>query len=376
MDRYVAEATSATIIAMTSWSGTVGAPELQAIPQDENSPAGPGFDRKNGIFYMGRGYAPAGRALAITVLTYDNGTGRILDTDVIFNGSYRFQVLDDTPRRATQTTPGGTRLSNTDHVEHSGDIETSRTQETVYDLHHVIAHELGHTLGMNDELGRNDALMYRYSAPNDASMRQPAPDDIAGLAELYSTKLEARGNGCGSATVAPKKPSTTASHTAVFVTFGLLAFLVLRARTDRRARVGFVAAAAAATIAFVPSLSGKSGPGNAQASTAINPGHARAKVLSTSLSIENGLFRTSYKLATTACQVASCPKGGYGAAWGGTIGNITQEVGGYYAPSNGDDVDVSFAKLPNALGPLTKPLAGRIAAEIAEADVRVLTRAE
>jgi hypothetical protein len=162
----------------------------------------------------------------------------------------------------------------------------------------------------------------------------------------------------------------------MFVTFGLLAFLVLRARTDRRARVGFVAAAAAATIAFVPSLSGKSGPGNAQASTAINPGHARAKVLSTSLSIENGLFRTSYKLATTACQVASCPKGGYGAAWGGTIGNITQEVGGYYAPSNGDDVDVSFAKLPNALGPLTKPLAGRIAAEIAEADVRVLTRAE
>ena len=41
----------------------------------------PGFDEKNGVFYMSGGYAPAGRALAITVLTYDNASGRILDAD-------------------------------------------------------------------------------------------------------------------------------------------------------------------------------------------------------------------------------------------------------------------------------------------------------
>jgi hypothetical protein len=240
----------------------------------------------------------------------------------------------------------------------------------------VIAHELGHSLGMNDEMGRKDALMYRYSAPNDATIRQPASDDIAGLAELYSTRLEARGNGCGSATVAPKKPSSTASHAAMFATLGLLLFLVVRARSDRRARLGFVLAAAAATIAFVPTLSGKSGPGIARASTAdLAVGHARAKVLSTSTAIEDGLFKTSYKLATTTCRAASCPKAGHGASWGGTIGNVTQEVGGYYAPIGGDEVDVSFANLPSALGPMTKPLAGRLSAEAADVSVRVVTPA-
>jgi Matrixin len=375
IDRAVAQATQATASAMESWSGTVGAPELTASPPDESSPKTPAFDRQNGVFYMSGGYAPAGRALAITVLTYDNASGKILDADIIFNGAYPFQVLDagHKPSLATAESATAAHPKNTDGVEHGGETVVERSQEeVVYDLHHVIAHELGHSLGMNDEMGRKDALMYRYSAPNDASIRQPASDDIAGLAELYSTKLEANGSGCGSATVAPKKPSSTASHAAMFATFGLLLFLVLRARSDRRARVGFVLAAAAATIAFVPSLSGKHGVARASESRVV--GHARAKVLSTTTAIENGLFKTRYEVATKSCHAASCPKTGSGAAWGGTIGNITQEVGGYYAPAGGDEVDISFAQLPNALGPMTKPLAGRFALE--HADVSVLTPAE
>jgi hypothetical protein len=374
VDSAVAQATKATMQAMGSWSGTVGAPELGTIPLDESSPTKPGFDQKNGVFYMKDGYGPAGRALAITVLTYDNGSGKILDADVIFNGTYSFEVLrapdaqDVAAEKVTTTHP-----SNTDSLEHDADIAIDRSHDTVYDLHHVIAHELGHSLGMNDEMGRKDALMYRYSAPNDASIRQPGSDDIAGLAELYSTKLDAHGNGCGSATVAPKNPSNSASHAAMFATFGLLLFLVLRARSDRRARLAFVVAAASATVAFVPSLSGKGGPSVASAAELRVVGHARAKVLSTSTAIENGLFRTTYKLATTTCRTTTCPKTGQGAAWGGTIGNITQEVGGSYAPVDGDDVDVSFARATNVLGAISKPLAGRVVVE--NADVVVLTHA-
>src|SRR5262249_25239878 len=143
---------------------------------------------------------------------------------------------------------------------------------------------------------------------------------------------------------------------------GLVLFLVARARSDRRARIGFVLAAAAATIAFVPTLSGKSGPGVARASEIEVLGHARAKVLSTSTAIENGLFKTRYEVSTTSCRAASCPSAAHGVAWGGTIGSITQEVGGYYAPVSGVEVDVSFAELPNALAPMTKPLVGRLAA--------------
>ncbi len=378
VERAVPQAAEATARAMGSWSGTVGAPALEAAPHDESSPTKPGFDQKNGIFYMTGGYAPAGRALAITVLTYDNVSGAILDADVVFNGNYAFKVLETASSVDLAESPTAAHPSNTDTITHDGEIDADRSREQIYDLHHVIAHELGHSLGMNDEMGRKDALMYRFSAPNDASIRTPGSDDIAGLAELYSAKLEARGNGCGSATVAPKKPSSTASHAAMVATFGLLVFLVLRARSDRRARLGFVLAAAAATIAFVPNLSSARAaqltttpPTNATRAL----GHARAKVLSTSTAIENGLFKTTYKLATTTCRAASCPKASHGTTWGGTVGNITQEIGGYYAPASGDEVDVSFANLPSALGPMTKPLAGRVAVDNADVGIRVLTRA-
>ncbi|MBX3252404.1 MAG: matrixin family metalloprotease, partial [Myxococcales bacterium] len=220
LDRAVAQATEATVTSMASWSGTVGAPELEVAAQDESSPKKPGFDQKNGVFYMKGGYTPAGRALAITVLTYDNASGRILDADIIFNGTYAFEVLEapGTPDLAHEASATAAHPSNTDGITHDGEIATERSYDTVYDLHHVIAHELGHSLGMNDEMGRKDALMYRFSAPNDASIREPAADDIAGLAELYSTKLEARGNGCSSATVAPKKPTSMASNAAMFAT--------------------------------------------------------------------------------------------------------------------------------------------------------------
>lgn len=371
LDRSVTHATDATVVAMDSWSGTVGAPHLEIAPMSESSPTKPGFDEKNGIFYMASGYVPAGRALAITVLTYDNTSGEILDADVIFNGIYSFEVLEP----AGPPNPRGTHPSSTDTVEHDREASIERSREAVYDLHHVIAHELGHTLGMNDEMGRVDALMYRYSAPNDASIREPASDDIAGLAELYSTKLEAHGNGCSSATVAPKKPSSSASHAALFATFGFLAFLLLRAQSDRRARLGFVFAAAAATVAFVPSITEANGSGVAHATEGRSVGHARAKVLATQTAIDSGLIKTSYKLATMICHVASCPEAGHGSVWGGTIGNITQEVGGYFAPTSGDEVDVSFAKLPSALRPMTTPLAGRLDVERGDVDVRVVTRA-
>jgi Matrixin len=356
----------ATLHAMDSWSGSVGAPDLRTKVADAASPTKPGFDEKNGVFYMAGGYAPAGRALAITVLTYDNTTGRILDADVIFNGSYKFKVLEE-GRLAEKA---ALRTASTDSISHEDELPAASV-DTIYDLHHVIAHELGHSLGMNDEMERKDALMYRYTAPNDATLRAPASDDISGLAELYSTNLEAAGNGCGGAAVSPKKPGLAAQHAALVLAFGLLFFLALRARSDRRARFAFVLAAAAAAVTLMPSAS-KSG-GTAQA-TEVAPGHARAKVLSAQTALEDGLMKTTFKLATTVCRATSCPKMGHGAAWGGTVGNITQEVGGQVAPQNGADVDVSFAKLPNALAPLASPLGVRDAAAD-DSEIRVVTAA-
>jgi hypothetical protein len=373
VDANVQDAVTATNLAMGSWSGSVGAPELRghAAAMVVDAPSKPGFDQKNGVFYMPQGYAPAGRALAVTVLTYDNATGRILDADIIVNGSYKFAVLRDAIGVDTQQRIGsatsGAHPSNTDGISHQ---EEAQAIDTTYDLHHVVAHELGHSLGMNDEMERKDALMYRYSSPNTTTLRAPATDDIEGLAELYSTKLEATGNGCGNATVAPKKPSLAASHFAMVGTLGFLFFLILRGRSDRRARFAFVVAAAVATYALLPSVS-KDG-GNVARASELAQGHARAKVLTTSTAMEDGLFKTTYRLATTVCRAASCPKIGEGFAWGGTAGNIRQEVGGQLAPATGDDVDVSFTKLPNAIAPLSQPLG---APKSDTGTVRVITAA-
>jgi hypothetical protein len=369
---HVEGSEAATLASMHAWSGTVGAPELVVRAADASAAEKPGFDQKNGIFFEADGWAPAGRALAITVLTYDNSTGRILDSDVIFNGAYRFAVLEapssDALLDATNAHP-----SATDGITHDEVVEE---RHAIYDLHHVIAHELGHSLGMNDELSRRDALMYRYSAPYDATMREPASDDIAGLAELYSTRIESSGHGCGGATVAPKKPSLSHSQAALFGALALLAFLLFRARTDARARVAFTLAAALATIGFLPSASGtKGGAGTARASE-LAPGHARARVLGVATTVENGLFRTTYEIATVACHASGCPTSGHGATWGGTIGNLRQEVGGHYAPTQGDEVDVSFDVLADALRMIKSPLGTRTSqTSLENGAVRVLTRA-
>lgn len=372
----VAKATNgsveATLNAMRSWSGSVGAPDLHAHAATEGDPDKPGFDQKNGVFFMAGGYKPAGRALAITILTYDNASGRILDADIVFNGSYRFTVHKDAAGAVRETPVGGDlTLSATDGIAHD-ESPTLPADGTVYDLHHVVAHELGHSLGLNDEMVRRDVLMYRYTPPNNPGVRTPTSDDIEGLAQLYSTEISAGGNGCGNAAVAPKKPSHAATQGAMVAVFGLLVFLALRARSDRRARYGFVAALAFGALALLPSVSPSRGTARA-AETTSRMGHARARVTETKTAMRDGLLETTFALATTACRAVTCPQVGRGTVWGGSMGNIRQEVGGQYAPTLGEDVDVSFASLPSALAPLSGPLAGRT--ETAESDVLVLTKA-
>jgi hypothetical protein len=99
-------------------------------------------------------------------------------------------------------------------------------------------------------------------------------------------------------------------------------------------------------------------------------------VLGATTSVEKGIFKTAYQLSTTSCNIGSCPKAGHGVSWGGTIGNITQEVGNQYAPQPGDAVDVSFTakSIPNVMTTLRQPLGGRPVAET-DGAVRVLTKA-
>ena len=365
VDAAVTGGSAATLHAMAGWSGTVGAPDLHGALAGASAPQAPGLDHKNGVFFAKDGYAPAGKALAITLLTYDNESGTILDADVVFNGAYAFAVLA-TPSTAGPSNEVSTVTpSATDGTRHGDEALEVRGTLSTYDLQHVVAHELGHSLGMNDELAKPTSLMYRYSAPNDATVRTPSSDDVDGLSELYGKDLSAKGEGCGGATVAPNKPSHDASRIAMLATLGLALFVLLR---GHRRRTAFVVGAIAGIALLLPRLDGSANLARAAGAT----GHARARVVSARTTASAGLFTTSYALTTTSCRASACPRAGHGASWGGTIGNVTQEVNGAYAPALGDEVDVSFEGIPSNLHVLT-PLAGRtVASDLA---VRVVTLA-
>src|SRR5579883_2874542 len=120
--------------AVAAWSGAGGAPALAASVG--RGGATPGLDGQNTVLFAPGGFAPAGGALAITITSYDESTGRIVDTDIVVNGAYHFSVLDPNAQPASGaasfTTDGSSRESD----------EPSWTAP--FDLFHVLSHEVGH----------------------------------------------------------------------------------------------------------------------------------------------------------------------------------------------------------------------------------------
>jgi len=170
--------------AFSGWSGQSGAPVLATTAGSGG--AQPGNDGRNIIFYAPNGYAPAGSALAVTVLSYDDNTGAIVDADIVINGTHAFEVL-----AADAVAPPGTQPVSTE----GGDSVKGHAHELKFDLIHVVAHETGHALGLSDDTAAPGALMYVYTLPNDASMRGPSADDLAGISALYGATSGGSGSG-------------------------------------------------------------------------------------------------------------------------------------------------------------------------------------
>lgn len=101
-------------------------------------------------------------ALAITTVTFDNTTGRLLDADIEVN---------DTSFDYTACDPGDAGC------------------EVAFDLQNTLTHELGHVLGLDHppsaEPGAAEATMFASAARGDTEKRDLAADDEAGLCTLY-----------------------------------------------------------------------------------------------------------------------------------------------------------------------------------------------
>lgn len=213
VDKAAKGASDAIVEALAAWNGQGGAPVL--VAQKGSGATAPANDGHSTILYMPDGYPQAGNALAVTVSTLDEKTGELLDTDIVINGRYAFAVLSEKARAkhgAAVSTEGG------------GDDEADGS----FDLQHVVSHELGHALGLADVYNDDRAVMYAYSAPEDASNRAPSSDDMKGLDSLYGGSL--RRAGCGQSTVGGTPPANCLSALAVVAIFAAGAVKRRRAR--------------------------------------------------------------------------------------------------------------------------------------------------
>ncbi|AKV00979.1 hypothetical protein AKJ09_07642 [Labilithrix luteola] len=193
-----------------SWTARRGSPTL-GVSRDGISRTAK-YDGVNTILYAPEGYEAAGRALAITIVTYDDRTGTILDADIVLNGKYKLAPFDAAEVESSLT---ATEVEAQAQSEH--DADTSAT----YDLSRVVAHELGHALGLSDEPTLDGSLMFPYVQPAKQERSTPAPDDLAGLLSLYASSNGATHSkdasslaalGCTTSRVASSAMSGGAPH--------------------------------------------------------------------------------------------------------------------------------------------------------------------
>lgn len=105
-------------------------------------------------------YKGADNTLAKTTVTFDTDSGEILDADMEINHAYNEYTVDD------------------DHV--------------VYDLQSIVAHEVGHFIGL-DHSADPDATMFAGYDEGSTTIRTLEADDIAAVCAVYPPD---RGGDC------------------------------------------------------------------------------------------------------------------------------------------------------------------------------------
>jgi matrixin len=330
VDTSVSGGVQAVNTAVDAWR-VPGAPALTLTIG--NTPSVPAVDGQNSVIFAKNGFLPAGQALAVTLVSFDATTGEIVDTDIVVNGTHAFGVL---PAGATPPS-GAVAVSN----EGGSEDDSTGQDHMAFDFQHVVAHEVGHALGLLDSTDDDSALMYAYTKPNDAAVRAPAEDDMSGISELYGGGVASSPPaGCGKANVAgsPVRSGDTEIALALVALVG--AWVV----SGRRARL--IVPCGAALLA----LGARPLPAHSAQRPVTSRSYATAHVVGAMTENVEGVFQTTVDLVPIACSRAeTCPR--RVRVWGGTMGSITQAVDGSLAPQVGDDVDIAFADVAPGQGP-------------------------
>jgi len=311
--------------AFEPWFDEIPMIDIEFTPIANADAAIGGKDERNTVvwYYEGWNERFDERALAMTVTTYSRKTGAIIDADIAINA-----------QRYRWTAAGSEDCSGK------------------FDLQNVMAHEVGHLVGLAHEDDIDEVTMFPTSASCEVKKRDLADDDINGVEFLYLDPALLEGPEPDAA--GPVNPlagcsaSGDASTTWVGALLLLLASVPLSQRgrrRRRRSRVPLLAALLAAPFVV---------PTSAQASTLVHlPVEqmareasvvVRGKVVASDSRWDRGLIVTDSVVAVSECWTeAPCPERIVVRQLGGEVGDVGMLVEGT-APLVRDDEVVLFAR--------------------------------
>jgi hypothetical protein len=302
------EAFEAVVRAATAWQNAPGILPTLVVQRGPDDPIG--YRRsgrnKNTVRFAPDGDPLANGALAITVITFDAHAKEILDADVVLNGEHGFSFFDHDARDEGMST---------------------------YDLQNVLTHELGHLLGLGEDMTDVDATMYAFSQPGETGKRDLELVDKDSIAALYSEEFdpEAQG-GCGGAAIAGYEGD---AWMWAALGFGALGFAMRR----RALRPAVRSAAVVGALALFVGSSGLLPTTDGLAFTA-SDGSLPMTVQSAESSWEDGVIVT--RLALHGVDADNVSHEVTVKALGGRVGDLVQVVGHALPPQVGDSLRITL----------------------------------
>jgi hypothetical protein len=345
-------ASAAARAAAAAWSRQAGAPQASAAAGE--AAAAPVVDGKN-VILRSASFAPVGSALAVTVLSFDEQSGVVVDADIVLNAKHDLEAL---PRRATTKTSAqggaGSQADEDDSTRRASrpkDAHSLLMDAARYDVAWVLAHEVGHAMGLGDDPDAPAALMYPFVTPDLAGPTAPTSADLDGIEALYGSGLEggptapgaAPGcNGAPAAGAGPGRGTGARGHTArrAGAVLGVVGAIALA----RRHRRGAAALGIATLLALAPSAVTLSSSRHGASRAADVEAEVLARVVGARATVgDDGILRTDVRLVVTEGSTTVMPATILRAAVpGGSYGGIRQEIGHVVAPRAGDEVRVAL----------------------------------